>query len=321
MTHPKVFISYSWDSEQHKDWVSALTTELRRVGIDAEIDRHITQKETVNLDRMMIEKIRDADFTIIVLTENYAQKAEDFSGGVGYETNLLIKYITGNLNKIIPILRGNNRNASIPFYLQGVNYVDFSNDIEFETAIIELQHRIFGKDQIQVEPLGSIPDLPSKSIDMGTVLRNRAVEEIIPDLREITDIDKRKFLNESYNSIIRDLSHFSELTKKKNPVFDFEVDTITSKKSIFRFYINGNEVYAAKIWLGNNLGSRMENIMISYGSFLSESDNSMNEIISCEVKDNQISLNPMMSFTTSYEGDDAQSIAISIWKSIVQYIK
>jgi hypothetical protein len=36
---PRVFISYSWDSDEHKDRVRALATHLRKNGIDARLDQ------------------------------------------------------------------------------------------------------------------------------------------------------------------------------------------------------------------------------------------------------------------------------------------
>ena len=37
--NPKVFISYSHDSQSHKDWVRQLATDLRDKGIDAILDQ------------------------------------------------------------------------------------------------------------------------------------------------------------------------------------------------------------------------------------------------------------------------------------------
>lgn len=37
--HPKVFISYSHDSEEHKEWVLELATNLRKHGIDVILDQ------------------------------------------------------------------------------------------------------------------------------------------------------------------------------------------------------------------------------------------------------------------------------------------
>ena len=39
MSAPKVFISYSHDSAQHKDWVRSLASALRANGIDAVLDQ------------------------------------------------------------------------------------------------------------------------------------------------------------------------------------------------------------------------------------------------------------------------------------------
>ena len=39
-THPKVFISYSHDSQEHKDRVLSLADRLRSDGIDCNIDQY-----------------------------------------------------------------------------------------------------------------------------------------------------------------------------------------------------------------------------------------------------------------------------------------
>jgi len=59
--YPTVFISYSWDSEEHENWVVFLAAKLRENGVDATIDKFETQSKTVNLNRMMIEKIKNSD--------------------------------------------------------------------------------------------------------------------------------------------------------------------------------------------------------------------------------------------------------------------
>lgn len=76
----KVFISYSWDSEEHQLWVLELVRKLRSEGYDANYDRGITSTSTVNLNQMMVEHMRDDDYIIMILTEKYAVKADDFAG-------------------------------------------------------------------------------------------------------------------------------------------------------------------------------------------------------------------------------------------------
>lgn len=325
MKSPKVFISYSWDSIEHKDWVTAFANELRRRGIDAIIDEFITQRETVNLNQMMIEKIRDTDYTLVVLTDKYAEKADSFKGGVGYETSLLVNEIRENIKKIIPIMRfkGDVRKA-IPFYLKGVTYIDFSSDPNFYNKIEELKYKLLKKDRIEIEPLGEIYDLKPRKVTMKTIQEGRNVtnsDDIIPNFRKITDRDKTRFMKKSYTEIIDYLSQLAEQTKQRNYNFDYEMDVVTNKKAIIRYYINDMEKQIVKIWLANNF-SREENILILYNGHMIDSDNSCNEMITCEVDANKnLKLKMTMQFYGDREVKDASEIAILIWKHIMQYFK
>lgn len=323
MKNPTVFISYSWDTQEHKEWVIALANELRRNGIIAETDEFITQRGTVNLNRMMVENIRDKDYTLVILTDKYAEKADGFKGGVGYETSLLINEITDNINKIIPIMKFNgDTKKAIPFYLKGVTYINFSNDSNFNEKFEELKYRILNVNRIEMEPLGDIPMLKPRKVTMDTLQRSTEVyDDLIPNFKEITDRDKNRFIKDSYKEIVDQLIALGEQTKKKNPMFDFEVDVVTNKKSIIKYYINDMEKHSVKIWLGNNF-SREENIHLSYGHQGFDSDNSCNEMILCEVnKNKELKLKMTMSMTSNREDRDAKDISVEIWKNITQYLK
>jgi len=318
--HPSVFISYSWDSEEHENWVTVLAAKLRENGVDATIDKFETQSKTVNLNRMMVEKIKNSDNILLILTENYAKKADTFQGGVGYETNLLIRYIKDNPDKIILIMRhkGDYRKA-VPFYLEGFHFIDFSHDDQFDIRFNELLHRIYQVDVIDVPKVGAKPKLESKKI-----IYDRAVNEItniIPNFKEITDLDKNKFMKQSYSKILSLLSDFAEQTKHKNNNFDYDKDIVHNQKTIMRFYINGMEKYAVKIWLGNLLGGASQSIYLSYGRFSIDSDNSFNDVIECEVtKTKDLKLKMTMNFMTGNNASDAYGIAVKIWKQVVQYL-
>jgi len=318
--HPSVFISYSWDSEEHENWVTVLAAKLRENGVDATIDKFETQSKTVNLNRMMVEKIKNSDNILLILTENYAKKTDTFQGGVGYETNLLIRYIKDNPDKIILIMRhkGDYRKA-VPFYLEGFHFIDFSHDDQFDIRFNELLHRIYQVDVIDVPKVGAKPKLESKKI-----IYDRAVNEItniIPNFKEITDLDKNKFMKQSYSKILSLLSDFAEQTKHKNNNFDYDKDIVHNQKTIMRFYINGMEKYAVKIWLGNLLGGASQSIYLSYGRFSIDSDNSFNDVIECEVtKTKDLKLKMTMNFMTGNNASDAYGIAVEIWKQIVQYL-
>ncbi len=322
---PTAFVSYSWDDVQHKRWVLSLVSKLFENGVETSIDVFETQTETVNLNNMMIKNIKEKDYTIIVLTEEYSKKADDLQGGVGFETNMLIPFIMGNLQKIIPIVRTKgDKSKVIPFYLNGVLYIDFSDDRQFEESFNELLHKIYKIDLIEKPKLGTPPNLKPKKIESSIGKPTFETEDntLIPNFATITDIDKNKFLKESYSDIINGLHSLLEKTKGSNSNFDFEFDTITSKKVIARMYLNGTQKYSCKIWLGNGFGARQETINISHGYFVSDSDSSMNEIITCELdKENKLGLKMTMNFTGNRDVVDSKSITLEIWKNIINYIR
>jgi len=57
--NPRVFISYSWDSPEHKLWVESFAQELRKEGIDARLDAWRDEDQSID-DFMMVELERAA---------------------------------------------------------------------------------------------------------------------------------------------------------------------------------------------------------------------------------------------------------------------
>jgi len=118
----KVFISYSWDSEKHKDWVAGLVSKLRReYGVDAIFDENSGQN---NLNRMMVNEILSCDKIISIITKNYTEKANSWTGGVGIEVQLYFDHVFRDSVNVIPVLRDE---CGLPKVLTGVKYVDFSS--------------------------------------------------------------------------------------------------------------------------------------------------------------------------------------------------
>ncbi len=317
---PSAFISYSWDSEEHKEWVVGLVNLLRDNGVDASADFFETQRGTTNLYSMMVENIRDKDYIIIVLTPEYAKKADSLQGGVGFETSMLIPLIQENLQKIIPIIRCNeNASKAIPFYLKGVHYIDFSNPYSFKEKFYELLHRIFKVDLIEQVPLGKRPDLKPKKVARPDRVAIEGIDDLVPDFREITDADKNKFMKSSFQQIREGLIQLLESTREKNPNFDFDYEDITNRKTIYKMYLSGSQKYAIKIWLGNGFYSKTDTIDLAYGRHISDSDNSMNEIITCNVtKDKSLILEMTMNMYGNNEANTADEVLKVIWKTITQ---
>ncbi len=74
---PRVFISYSHDTREHNDRVLELAQQLRRDGIDAELDQ-FHQHELVHWPRWCEEQLRpeNSDFVLCVCTLEYKRRIE-----------------------------------------------------------------------------------------------------------------------------------------------------------------------------------------------------------------------------------------------------
>ena len=132
----KVFISYSWDSEEHKKWVLSLAVFLKENDVEVIIDRY----DLLPGDRLplfMEKSISESDYVLIICTPKYKEKADKRNGGVGYESNIITGELvtTNNERKFIPIIRFGNFENSMPRYLSGkygINLKDDNNEYENE---------------------------------------------------------------------------------------------------------------------------------------------------------------------------------------------
>lgn len=79
---PGVFVSYSHDSEEHKEWVLKVATDLRDCGVDAVLDQW-DPRLGEDLPSFIARRISDAARVTLVRTEDYGVKANKESGGVG----------------------------------------------------------------------------------------------------------------------------------------------------------------------------------------------------------------------------------------------
>ncbi|MFJ7827596.1 toll/interleukin-1 receptor domain-containing protein [Psychrobacillus sp. NPDC096623] len=279
----KVFVSYSWDSDEHKQWILDLVRKLRQEGYDANFDRAITATSTVNLNQMMVEHMRDDDYILLVVTEQYTAKADGFLGGVGFETILSLPIIQQHLDKLIILTRQPSvLQKGIPFHLQGINYIDFSNPSDFEEKFEELIHRL------QKVPMFDLGPIGEKKIRQGKIQeKNDAVsimnEINIPKLNPPTDLEKNMFIEENFHLIMNGIDEILNTIQGENPNFIYQKQNINSGKIVYAFYLNGQNLNNLKLWLGSFF-STIKQIQFSVGRYVDVNrDNSMNGSVSVEV--------------------------------------
>lgn len=158
MDAPRVFISYSHDSLEHKAWVLKLATDLRTAGVDAVLDQWdlAPGQDTV---AFMTDGITGSSRVILVCTDVYVRKAETGVGGVGYERLIVTSELVERIDtkKFLPVVRANASSRKTPVFLGPRLYVDMSDDEEYATRLEQVVREIHGAPSVVKPPLGKNP--------------------------------------------------------------------------------------------------------------------------------------------------------------------
>jgi class 3 adenylate cyclase len=160
---PKVFISYSHDSETHKERVLALSDRLREDGLDCEIDQY-EEAPPEGWPRWMNGRIAWADYVLIVCSEVYAQR---FTGvgergrgkGAKWEGAIITQELhdAEALNvKYVPIVMSAADVRCMPSILAGSTYYDLSQSENYDN----LYRRLTGQPRIKKRAVGAIREMP-----------------------------------------------------------------------------------------------------------------------------------------------------------------
>lgn len=136
----QLFISYSWDSDEHKEWVKKLADALEEIE-----EVHVTWDgydldSLVDKNHFMESGIYDANMILVVTTKIYKEKADQRIGGVGIETCLASAVHWSRMQReqktgVIVIRREAD---SIPRYLESHICLDFQGDANYSRRINEL---------------------------------------------------------------------------------------------------------------------------------------------------------------------------------------
>lgn len=148
----KVFISYSWDSDEHKEWVLKLANKISELrGVYVTFDGYDLQAGK-DKDEFIDKGIKESDKVLIILTPNYALRADKREGGVGEEYSIIrseLKIDDSEQVKFIPVLKDGDRENSCPTFLKRLVYHDMRDESKFEDNYNDLLKEIFGKPKIK----------------------------------------------------------------------------------------------------------------------------------------------------------------------------
>ena len=142
--HPKVFISYTHDSPDHKQLVFNLSERLRSNGIDSRIDQY-ESSPLEGWPRWMIKNIEQADFILVVCTETYQRRVlgNEISGkglGARWEGKLIIQtlYEAAENSRVVPIVLSEEDVKYIPVFLRDATYFNPGTDENYARLIHHL---------------------------------------------------------------------------------------------------------------------------------------------------------------------------------------
>lgn len=164
---PKLFISYSWSTPDHEQWVMALATELRESGVDVILDKW-DLKDGHDSIQFMESMVTDASVTKVIMVSDkiYAQKADGRAGGVGTETQIISAkvYEMAKQDKFVAVVaeREDGR-ACLPTFYGKRKYIDLSEAEDYAKNFEILLRWIFDK-PLHVKPeIGALPAFLSES--------------------------------------------------------------------------------------------------------------------------------------------------------------
>ena len=193
MQNPSVFISYSHDSDSHKDWVYQLACELVKNGVEVTLDQWDIQLGS-NIHKFMEKGLTTADRVMVVCTDNYNTKSNEGLGGAGYEKNILTSELLSSQDttKFIPCIREVSGSCKTPVCLGGRAYIDFTDNSAFAEKVKELLHELFGIPLRPKPVLGRSPfanddadKLPSLHGQSNTVFFSSRFSDAFPGVRGI----------------------------------------------------------------------------------------------------------------------------------------
>ena len=176
---PKVFISYSHDSPEHKQWVSELAVKLRRDGVNAILDQWNLGPDN-DVTQFMEHGIKNSDRVLVICTDSYVRKANTGEVGIADDESMIVtRRIVEDLgtNRFIPIIRQTLWEDKTPTFLKERVYVDFTDDNQFEEKFEELLHERL---QVPVFQKPFVPHIESLHVKNYRALRDIELKQLKP---------------------------------------------------------------------------------------------------------------------------------------------
>jgi hypothetical protein len=159
---PKVFISYSWTSDDYADRVKSLAEKLISNGVDVILDRWDLkpgQDKFAFMEQMVTNP--EIKKVLLLCDRRYAERADRREGGVGTESTIISQEVYNQVDqeKFIPVVteRGPDGEPCLPTFIKSRIYIDISDANLFERGYEDLLRTLTGRPASEKPPLGKPP--------------------------------------------------------------------------------------------------------------------------------------------------------------------
>ncbi len=161
-----VFISYSHDSEAHRDKALALSERLRDDGINTILDQYVNGSPEQGWPRWMLDQLDAATFVLVVCTETYYRRfrgheAPGKGKGVDWEGALITQELydaRSRTLKFVPVFLSDAAPDWVPEPLRSISYYTLTS----ETAYQSLYDFLLGQAAVAPRPVGKIKPKPRR---------------------------------------------------------------------------------------------------------------------------------------------------------------
>lgn len=140
VSKPEIFVSYSWTPPEHKQKVEALIDRLEKDGINVRYDENVLLPGQ-NINYVMERELtsNETDAVIVVWNKEYVDKVDNKSGGVGFESDLILNEIRDNplQSKYIPVILEHDEKGKppLPRSMKSRYYLDLSMEGGYEKLL------------------------------------------------------------------------------------------------------------------------------------------------------------------------------------------
>lgn len=226
---PRTFISYSWTSPGHEQWVLDLATRLRESGVDAILDKW-DLREGADKFAFMERMVTDSSVhkVIVVCDQLYADKADERAGGVGTETTIISQEIynqidpTAQAQKFVAVIteKDDTGQPYIPAFLKSRIYIDMSEVERYGEGFEQLLRWIFGRPVLEKPPLGTPPTHLFQ--DISPSLATTAVHRFAMDALRQQKTSASRAVADFFGTLATNLESY-RLTSEHGKEFDEQI--------------------------------------------------------------------------------------------------